>query len=825
MNLRLFLALIACAGAAPAAFALAPTPSRPAPHVAPLLAPEFRAPQLAPIDVVSLAPPLEAKSASTPQPHGPRRVGSVRALSQSIAVAAWTPIAGGYVAKLRVTSASALGLRVRIDLGTLATPVELRVQGDDGRIETQLLGAANAPEAWGPWTPGESQVLELFTRERPAADAVRIGALVHFDTSIALESAAICTIETMCAADDPLLAPGLASAIEQREKSVIRLNFVDKGQAFLCTGTLIDTEKFPAPYVLTANHCINNQASANSIGARWFYESDAQCPDRGFPAGFATTNGGMQLVFTNYNVDSTLLLMNVAPPDGAVYAGIDPAPLASGDAIVSVSHPEGDTARYAVGNIDQNFRLDDWPQEFYGVRYTRGIIQGGSSGSGLFTTGADGSLQLRGILTGTTVQNSAEGLSCTDLNEDGLYSELPIFAPEIEPYITKAGVAPDDAPNRPQDFAGTPFDASGADILDTRATPFELDNRRIDYAGDLDVFRFRLSKAAYLSAWSDGPGGANLDTVGTLLDSNGVEIAFNDDAQTRNNHFGFTHKLSAGTYFVQVAHWDAGGTGTYNLHARADTLDTNYTDLWWNPNESGWGINLNHQDNILFATLFTYDFDGSPMWLVMPGGARQADGTYSGQLFRTTGPAFDAQPFGAIASTVVGTMKLAFTDANDATLTYSYNGTNVTKSITRQPFAATPPSCQWSAFDRSFSNNFQDLWFNPNESGWGVNVAQHGNTIFATLFTYDNNGKGMWLVLPDGEATTDGKFSGAIYRTTGPAFNASPWHAIASTAVGTMTFDFSNGNAGTLTYSVDGVTVTKAIQRQVFGNVRTDCGS
>ena len=29
----------------------------------------------------------------------------------------------------------------------------------------------------------------------------------------------------------------------------------------------------------------------------------------------------------------------------------------------------------------------------------------------------------------------------------------------------------------------------------------------------------------------------------------------------------------------------------------------NYTDLWWNAAESGWGINVTHQDQILFATM------------------------------------------------------------------------------------------------------------------------------------------------------------------------------------------------------------------------------
>ena len=45
----------------------------------------------------------------------------------------------------------------------------------------------------------------------------------------------------------------------------------------------------------------------------------------------------------------------------------------------------------------------------------------------------------------------------------------------------------------------------------------------------------------------------------------------------------------------------------------------NYQGLWWNApagSESGWGINLNHQGNTLFATWFTFGLDGKPLWLV-----------------------------------------------------------------------------------------------------------------------------------------------------------------------------------------------------------------
>ena len=44
--------------------------------------------------------------------------------------------------------------------------------------------------------------------------------------------------------------------------------------------------------------------------------------------------------------------------------------------------------------------------------------------------------------------------------------------------------------------------------------------------------------------------------------------------------------------------------------------DPNYQGLWWNPDESGWGINFAHQGDIIFATWFTYDVAGKPWWLI-----------------------------------------------------------------------------------------------------------------------------------------------------------------------------------------------------------------
>lgn len=781
-------------------------PSRELPMAeAPVVA--FRAPHVGAHPSIVVTAPLEKAAAAEEHPGGRMRVGTVRGLPKAAPVERWMPVPGGYVARLHAASAGAEGLRVRLDVGALSSALEVRVQGS-GRVELLILEPGPAREAWTPWTEGEAQAIEIFGRSVPP---VEVASVAHFTASPFAKAAGSCTVPTMCTAGSATLD----AAIAQAKRSIMRLNFIENGGAFICTATLINTERAGA-HVLTANHCISNAAAANSIASLWFHElsgCDAASP---VSPGQVQVPGGMQLVFTNANVDSTLLLMPGSPPAGAVFAAWNASRLTSGASVVSLSHPTGDTARLALGATSREYRIIGRPQDMYGVRFTRGIIQGGSSGSGLFTL-SGGSLQLRGVLSGTTIRQ-AGGMSCTNLEEDALYGRLDIFQPQIDQFIRNTSVAADDAPNRIQDVPADTVGASAA--LNLRATPLAFDGRRIDYAGDLDVYRFLLTAPATVTAWTEG---ANLDTVGSILDSRGVNLQANDDAQVRDNHFGVTWRLEPGTYYVQVGHFEPRGTGAYNLRIRADDVEAmNHTALWWNPAEPGWGLNVNHQGNTVFATLFTYDAVG-PMWLVMSAGERQADGTYQGTLYRTTGSAFNANPFTGATATSVGTMRLAFLGDHIANIAYTFDGVPVSKSLTRQAFGELP-SCTWSAFDRSFENNYQDLWFNPNEPGWGVNITHQGDKVFATLFTYDATGRGLWLVMSDGVLASGG-FSGPLYRTTGPVFNASPWVAAIPTQVGTMTFapSGSDGSGATLTYTFENVTVTKQVQRQVFSTLKPLC--
>ncbi len=247
--------------------------------------------------------------------------------------------------------------------------------------------------------------------------------------------------------------------------------------------------------------------------------------------------------------------------------------------------------------------------------FTRGIIQGGSSGSGLFTL-SGGALQLRGILSASTTSGDGS-LSCTNLDEKGVYSRLDVFYPQVaRRLMANPPPVADDHGDRPTEATPVALGALPAMIAG-----------RIDYAGDTDVFRVAVPAAGTLIVRSSG----GTDTVGLLLNADGVRLASNDDAQTSGVDFGLTQRVGPGTYYVAVTRWESAGTGPYSLALEFSPVTENYTDLWWNPEESGWGINFTHQGEILFATLFTYGADGEPDWFAMSRGERQEDGSYLGR--------------------------------------------------------------------------------------------------------------------------------------------------------------------------------------------------
>jgi hypothetical protein len=120
------------------------------------------------------------------------------------------------------------------------------------------------------------------------------------------------------------------------------------------------------------------------------------------------------------------------------------------------------------------------------------------------------------------------------------------------------------------------------------------------------------------------------------------------------------------------------------------TTHPDYTDLWWNESESGWGVQVNLQADVIFLTLFVYGDDGKPVFFVasdlrVPPAAAPGETFFTGTLYRTTGPAFSgAFDPAAVGVRSVGSATLRFTSPAAGTFTYSVDGATVTKAITRQ---------------------------------------------------------------------------------------------------------------------------------------------
>jgi len=115
--------------------------------------------------------------------------------------------------------------------------------------------------------------------------------------------------------------------------------------------------------------------------------------------------------------------------------------------------------------------------------------------------------------------------------------------------------------------------------------------------------------------------------------------------------------------------------------------------------------------------------------------------------------------------------------------------------------------------------DFTDLWWNPGESGWGLNLIQHpNNIIFAIWYTYDGTGKMTWYHVPTGSWTDSMTYTGTLYSVAGPPFSSGTFNptTVKRTPVGTATLSFSSGTSGTWSYTIDGGSGSKSISRLPF---------
>lgn len=196
---------------------------------------------------------------------------------------------------------------------------------------------------------------------------------------------------------------------------------------------------------------------------------------------------------------------------------------------------------------------------------------------------------------------------------------------------------------------------------------------------------------------------------------------------------------------VNVRNLVAGLITALAVPFQASAANTEYSDLWWNPNESGWGVGMQRQDDVIFLTLFVYGADGNNTWFVAPNvqllSADTPNSTWQGPLYSTTGPGFMTQFDQTVQATETGTATVTFANAESATLHYTVAGAQVTKQITRmtwrQPSAA---GRYWGGFTTQIATCEGDrLRVGVYDFMGNMDVTQDGSTV-AMAFSTDDSG-------------------------------------------------------------------------------------
>jgi len=223
--------------------------------------------------------------------------------------------------------------------------------------------------------------------------------------------------------------------------------------------------------------------------------------------------------------------------------------------------------------------------------------------------------------------------------------------------------------------------------------------------GDLKMFSTGSVQGTSILSSVYGPNGAHLNA-----DSGYTRVVYNQGTTEPGSSGSgiLTFNSSIGEYQLRGGLW--GGEASCSAPTAPDyfsRLDVTFpairrflaptsttpaldsTDLWFNPSESGWGLNLTqHANGQVFGVWYTYTSAGRPLWLVLPGGAWSANGTvFTGQLYKVAGSSY-AGTFNPnlVSVRTVGVMQITFSGNDNATFTYTVDGATGTKVITRQPF-------------------------------------------------------------------------------------------------------------------------------------------
>jgi len=164
-----------------------------------------------------------------------------------------------------------------------------------------------------------------------------------------------------------------------------------------------------------------------------------------------------------------------------------------------------------------------------------------------------------------------------------------------------------------------------------------------------------------------------------------------------------------------------------------------YTDVYYNPDESGWGVFVMQSDAFQFLAFYIYGPDNRPTWYTAQI-TQDATGNFNGLLYATTGTYF-ALPWNPaqLTNASVGTVSFRPMDNYHATIVFTLTGSPpVQKVVQRQTLTANALAGSYSGSMSGTVSGCADPTSNAAHfrARYGLVVTQNGEASATLTFTF-----------------------------------------------------------------------------------------
>ncbi len=343
----------------------------------------------------------------------------------------------------RIQVEGAYRLRLRLSDVRLPSDAQLWVGGDDGDVTR--FGLELRREGGDLWTPSVAgNVIHIQVRipetslSSVSPAEFRIDSVAQIFRLDATGNAILDSIlpkGTECLQDAACFDDSSLAGLSLYKEAVAHLQYMVGMDGFICSGALLnDTDTSSSiPYMLTANHCFDTQASASTLEA--FFDFIAPSCGASWPDLSSLPKvTGATLLATTPTTDSTFVQLSSNPSGATGYLGWTSDEATAGTQLFRLSHPMGWAQSYSSSlSFDPSSTCQGLPSSQFIYSFPLlGATAGGSSGSPT----VDGNLWVRGQLLGICGPNV--GNPCDPLNAqvDGRLSE---FFARIERYLDPQG--------------------------------------------------------------------------------------------------------------------------------------------------------------------------------------------------------------------------------------------------------------------------------------------------------------------------------------------------------------------------------------------------